>query len=73
MKFYRLHRMHEAGISVGYEYFSSKRAAERDANHWLNQGDELEHEADIDTIEIKPTKGGILAALNKYATHADNG
>jgi len=28
---------------------------------------------DIDLIEVEPTREGILAALNRYASHAENG
>lgn len=30
-------------------------------------------ECPLDEVVIKPTRAGILAALNKYASHPDNG
>lgn len=71
--FYRLHRTYEAGTSAGYEYFWGKGTAEKAMRQWLDRDYELEHDAEIEVIEVEPTKAGIMFALNKYANHADNG
>lgn len=75
MRFYQLHRLHEAGESAGYEYFSSKDDAQKAARTWRanNPGPDDDHESEITPIEVEPTKAGILAALNRYAKHPDNG
>lgn len=74
MTFYQLHRTHSAGESAGYEYFTSLKDAERAAAAWRRSDDSLlEHGTAIDKIEVKPTKAGILRALNRYANHCDNG
>lgn len=72
MKIYRLHvRENQAG-SVGYTFFTSKGAAEkakRDAEQGINVA-----AVRIDgPYGIELTKTGVLAALNHYASHPDNG
>ena len=73
VKFYKMHRTYEAGTSAGYSFFSSKHDAEKARAEWIDLGAELEHAADIERIDIEPTKAGILAALNRFGSHADNG
>jgi hypothetical protein len=75
MKFYQLHRTHEAGISAGYGYFTNKREAEQALTVWRKNspGDVQDQDGEIAEIQIEPTKDGILRALNRYAAHADNG
>lgn len=75
MRFYRLHRTCEAGVSAGYDYFTNKRDAESALSYWRKNspGADQDQQGEIDTIEIEPTRSGILAALNRYAAHADNG
>lgn len=74
MKFYRLHMTYDNGSSAGYEYFTSKGAADkRKREHLsLNPG-ENKQSNEIDVIEVKPTKAGILDALNRFGDHPDNG
>jgi hypothetical protein len=73
MKFYRVHVTVECGVSTGYEYFTSKYGAARAVREWeIHRGEET-GSAEIEVIEIAPTKAGILHALNAYAAHADNG
>jgi hypothetical protein len=74
MKIYQLHRTHSAGESAGYEYFASRREAEKAASDWRRSDDSLlGHASTIEQIEVEPTRRGILRALNRYANHADNG
>ena len=73
MKFYRVHTYADAGQSTGYEFFTSKAEAKKAVREWT-EGIALETDtAEIDVVEIEPTKAGILRALNLYAVHADNG
>lgn len=71
MKFYRVHLHYDAGSSAGFKFFGNKREAEKFAR------DEKKKDPDesfpVDRINVKPTKAGILAALNRYADHPDNG
>lgn len=78
MKFYRVHLTHDAGESAGYEYFASRRLAEARVAEWYKEHKGLDADdgatgADIYEIWISPTKAGILEALNRYASHNDNG
>jgi hypothetical protein len=73
VKFYRVHRTQYAGENAGYEWFTVKRLAQEACSDWLKQGEELGYRAYIDVVEIEPTKQGIQQALNRYASHADNG
>lgn len=74
MKFYRLHQTYDHGSSVGYVFFMTMASAEKAQREWLKENAGEDPEAnEIDTIEVKPTRAGILAALNQYADHPDNG
>lgn len=75
MRFYQLHRTHEAGVSAGYSYYASKREAQSALATWRKNspGDVQDQTGTIEPIEVTPTRAGILAALNRYAGHADNG
>lgn len=76
MKFYQLHKIHEAGTSAGFEYFTNKKEAQRAVIDWLGDTEESVCDAEgsvILEIEIEPTKQGVLSALNRWAKHPDNG
>lgn len=60
------------GNSAGFEFFTTKRVAERAAAEW-NKDNPDEESARIVEIKVVPTKRGILRALNLYASHPDNG
>ena len=67
MKFYRVHFVNHAEMgSQGYEFFTSKRAAEKKAR-------EYGPTAEVEEIQVTPTRAGILDALNRYGSHPDNG
>lgn len=53
----------------GYSYFSTKRDALKSAQGCIKEG----YEVETSEIEIRVTKKGVLAALNKYGSHPDNG
>jgi hypothetical protein len=70
MRFYRLHRRTGGGISGSFQFYTRRADAERDGRAWAKQ----EFEGwEVDVVDVTPTKAGILRALEKYASHADNG
>lgn len=76
MKFYVLHKFVEIGCSGGFEWFTSKRAAEAAKREHIAcmVGDDISIEAtSIEMVDIKPTRAGILEALNIHASHERNG
>lgn len=76
MRFYRLHKVHEAGTSAGYEWFTNKWDAEQAFRNWIGTDEEMvcdREGTEVERIEIDTSKRGILHALNRYAKHADNG
>lgn len=73
MKLYMLHFYATQDGSYGYRFFTSAKAAEREAAQWRRDNAGDEPRCDIASIDIEPTKNGILRALNRYASHADNG
>lgn len=79
MKFYRVHFTTNGGCSAGYLFFSRKGEAGRwvtkfnRENAFDPKDPQPTETAEMDTIEVKPTKAGILDALNRYGVHPDNG
>lgn len=74
MRFYRLHDYSPQDGSAGYEFFTSKAEAERKARELFDperHGDKSAIE--IEAVDVVPTKAGILAVLNAYASHPNNG
>ncbi len=71
MRFYQVHMTHEAGTSIGFEYYTTRPAADKAAAEYLF--DYPEESAEVTAIDVEPTKAGILRALNQYAGHPDNG
>ena len=71
MKFYQVHTSYDHGVCAGFEYFTSRETANREMREFLRNNPT--EEAEIVAIEIEPTKHGILNALNRYASHPDNG
>jgi len=81
MKFYRVRlHCHNEG-SAGYAWTTNRAEADVQARefrqaHTIKSQDDDFHNAsmtEVEVIEIKPTKAGILEALNLYASHNDNG
>ena len=62
---------------AGYEFFSSKRDAEREFNRRVKEGNcdpvsgGLSNRAE--PVEFRATKAGIIRILNSYAGHNNNG
>ncbi len=72
MRFYRVHRRDNEAESVGYLYYTRRIDAEQARRSWLRTQGEYA-EAVVETVNIEPTKRGILRALKRYANHPDNG
>lgn len=76
MKFYRLVKVHEAGASAGFEWFTNYHLAERAWKDWVGHEEETvcdRYGTEIEEVQVEPTRKGILRALRIYATHNDNG
>jgi hypothetical protein len=72
MKFYRVEGKRDGGESYGIEWFTSRKAADA-ARRKNEDGNPGEEQPEVEEANITPTKRGILAALNHYADHPDNG
>jgi|GEM_PF-6644621 len=74
MRFYRVHVRSEGGLSAGYLWFTSHKDAWKAKRQHDAQADvELDHADDPESVQIEPTRDGILSALREWASHADNG
>jgi len=73
VKLYRNHYRSLRDGSLGFEWFSSKREAERAARQdvSLPEGDD-DHEV-AEPMKFTPTREGILELLRRVADHPDNG
>jgi hypothetical protein len=61
--------------SLGFRFETSRTAAENFARTWEKDGGEFDNErsTEIQAINVVPTKGGIVYALETNAAHPDNG
>lgn len=75
MRLYRNHYSKEGGGSAGFSFHPSKRLAHKEATkRKKREGEYWETPHEVATpVEVCPTKDGIIAALNHYADHPDNG
>ena len=73
MKIARLHLYTNENSSQGYEFFGSMRAAKKAQTKFKRDFKADDPAPEIDTIEVDPSRAGIIKALNTYAGHADNG
>jgi hypothetical protein len=73
MRFYRVHFYDGADGSAGFKFFTVQADAAREANAFKQDAIDAHANVEVEAIEIEPTKAGILAALNTYASHPDNG
>jgi len=73
MKFYSVHFTCDGGSSAGYKWFLSRRAAKEAIADWRANLADPDESATIKEWHIKPTKAGIVQALNLHASHPDNG
>ena len=75
MKFYRVRYRCEGGNSAGFSWHTSHGDASRAVAEAI-QNDPEEYKTggpEVEAIEIVASKTGILAALEHYASHPDNG
>lgn len=75
MRFYRMELYNSGLLKDGGEHestlwFANRAAALQARTAWLRNGDFPE---EVVEVEIEPTKAGILQALRRFASHADNG
>lgn len=75
MRFYRVSISVNGGNSGGFYWYTTRREAEaRKRGDDRDNRDEVgEAPADIDVIDVTPTKAGILDALRRFASYPDNG
>jgi len=75
MKFYRAVFYTFKDGSAGYSWHTSRAEADKVIREYQKKYTEEEDASGskVEEINIIPTKAGILAALNRYADHADNG
>lgn len=70
MKIYRVSIESHAEGHQGYNYHPSRKEAQKD----LRKSEAAGHDnSGIEEITLTPTKAGIIAALNRFGGHADNG
>lgn len=75
MKVYRLEFFDPEDASMGFEFFTSRRAMLQQATKWQRQevdGDEI-YWSRASVHEFRLTKKGVIALLKRVATHPDNG
>lgn len=82
MRFYKVSIVDEGDGNKGAEWFRTKREAERCARKktYYSPRDPsclydmtVNQTAEVEAVDITPTKAGILTALRRYASHPDNG
>ena len=74
MMFYRVDLRNFEDSSCGYQWFTSGVEANKASKQWLEENEGDDHAtAEVEIVEIEPTKKGILDALIRFAGHADNG
>jgi hypothetical protein len=72
MLFYRVSFRYDAGSSAGFGWYNS-RADAADAVREHNRDHAIADWATLEEVWITPTRRGIMEALKRFATHADNG
>jgi hypothetical protein len=76
MRVYRVSRFRDGGESDGFDFYTSRRDAERAVREHAAETEDMRlagvGEA-IDTFEAPLTKAGLLRFLNHWANHPNNG
>lgn len=70
---YRVHFYDDADGSRGYEFVTTRRAADRLLAEWRKDAPDMRQAATIDTFPTPRTKTALLALLREVGSHADNG
>lgn len=76
MKLYRVHLYSTQMCSEGYEFFTSRTAAEQRAKQHHEDAkipDDDPARCSVNEVEFVLTKKDVLRTLQRYATHPDNG
>jgi len=79
IKVYRVSRRDVPDGHQGYSFATTQAGARRLVREFMSnyptRADRRAYEprCDVDTFEVLPTREGIIAALNRYASHAENG
>lgn len=74
MKFYRVSLYDTADGSFGYEWYTSHAEALKAQKKFAGNLRMPENDgSEIETVDVEPTKRGILKALRDYADYANNG
>ena len=68
---YQVHYYDEVEGSHGFEYFSSRRPAQKSMNKWAK--DTRLPDASITAFETPKTKRDMIQLLNACGSHPDNG
>lgn len=71
MRIYRVVFWDDGGASAGFKWYASKRAAMEGVRIWKGMAPDMG--AEIFPIEVPRGRDGLLAVLNEFANHADNG
>jgi hypothetical protein len=72
MKIYKVNLRSKADSSLGFVYFTSKRAALAHAHGWKRK-DPSDRSFDVSLLVIEPKRGSIVQSLNTHGGHPDNG
>ena len=78
MKFYRVDTRSAEMNSEGFDWFTSRKEAERCKREWEARaegiyGSENKHWATVEVVTVQPNKKGILLVLNRWASDQSNG
>lgn len=73
MDIFRVSYSTSLASSLGFEWFTSLTAAQKAQRQFEKRKDHEDPVAEILKIELKTTKADVVALLNKFASHPDNG
>ena len=74
MNIYRASYRDALGEHKGYEFFVSRRkASQACADYTRKEGVHSKAETTLTLVQFKPTRTDVVALLNRFAGHADNG
>lgn len=69
MTIYKISTRHNFDEHSGYYFYSALAEAKKEQCRQKKNG----CQCDIEKVEVAPTKKGIISALNRHASHPDNG
>lgn len=70
---YRVNFLDSADGSQGFAFFTTRREADQALLKWQADCPEMRGAADIEARQTPRTRRDVLALLEDWATHADNG